>query len=65
MPESGSRRFRIIVAGMAMAMMMLGGDPQSALHVMIVVSVIGLARWIKRSSERIHGLVFLLSLIHI
>ena len=58
-PESGSRRFRIIVAGMAMAMMMLGGDPQSALHVMIVVSVIGLARWIKRSSERIDGRVFL------
>jgi hypothetical protein len=56
-PQVGNRRLRITVAGSAMAMMILGGDPQSALHVMLVVSVIGLVRLAKRSVDRIDGAV--------
>ena len=51
-PGSGSRRYRITVAGMAMAMMMLGGDPQAALHVMIVVSLVALIRFARQKSSR-------------
>ncbi|MDB4634557.1 hypothetical protein OAG76_04040 [Rubripirellula sp.] len=57
LPQVGNRRFRITVAGSAMAMMILGGDPQSALHVMLVVSVVGLVRLAKRSRDRIDGFV--------
>ena len=42
-----------------MAMMILGGDPQAALHLMLVVSAIGLVRLAKRSAERIDGVVLL------
>ncbi|MAI34459.1 MAG: hypothetical protein CMM07_22680 [Rhodopirellula sp.] len=56
---AGRRHFRIVVGGIAMAMMILGGDPQAALHLMLVVSAIGLVRLAKRSAERIDGVVLL------
>lgn len=42
------RRRRRAIASIALAMMVLGGDPQTALHVMIVVTVILVARWMFR-----------------
>ena len=59
LPAAGSRRFRVLTAGAVLAMVILGGDPQSALHLMIVVSVIGLGRLLMRSPNRIDGVVFL------
>lgn len=59
LPQIGKRKLRITVAGSAMAMMILGGDPQSALHVMLVVAAIGLLRLAKRSADRIDGGVLL------
>ncbi len=56
-PRAGSRRFRITIAGSAMAMMILGGDPQSALHVMLVISAIGIIRLAKRSVDQVDGVV--------
>ena len=57
-PRAGGRVFRIIVAGTAMAMMILGGDPQSALHVMLVVFAVGLVGLAKRSLDRSDLAVF-------
>lgn len=54
----GSRVFRVMISGTAMALMVLGGDPQSALHVMLVVSAIGLVRLLKRSRDRVDVAVF-------
>ena len=59
LPQIGNRQSRITVGGSAMAMMILGGDPQSALHVMLVVSAIGILRFAKRSADRIDSVVFL------
>ncbi|MFK8111718.1 MAG: hypothetical protein AB8B91_05935, partial [Rubripirellula sp.] len=39
---------RTIIAGIALAMMILGGDPQTGLHAMIVVGAVWLARLIRR-----------------
>ncbi|MCO8123911.1 hypothetical protein NHH03_19355 [Stieleria sp. TO1_6] len=55
MAGQGSTRRRIALAGFAFAMMVLGGDPQSALHCVIVVIAVslcrGVARWV-RPAER-------------
>lgn len=59
LPDAGSRRFRIVLAGTAMGLMILGGDPQSALHVMIVAACTGLARLRTRSTRRFDWAVFL------
>ncbi|TWU42006.1 hypothetical protein [Novipirellula artificiosorum] len=40
-----SMRKRVRIASVAMAMMILGGDPQTALHVVITATIVGAARW--------------------
>lgn len=44
-------RTRIIIAAPAMAMMILGGDPQTALHAMIVASLFWLLQLIRRNES--------------
>lgn len=36
---------RTVVAGIGLAMMVLGGDPQTALHAVLVITVVTTARW--------------------
>ena len=42
-----SPTIRILIASTTLAMMVLGGDPQTALHAMIVVAAAGLVRWLR------------------
>lgn len=43
-----STSMRILIAGTSMSMMILGGDPQTALHAMIVMGAVWLVRLIRR-----------------
>lgn len=51
-PHAGSIRSRIILGGVAMAMMILGGDPQAALHAMLIAGVITGGRLLRRRDRR-------------
>ncbi len=52
--RSVQRRKRILIAAVAMAMMVLGGDPQIALHATIVVAIVAVFRMAKRGSADRH-----------
>ena len=43
-----TNRTRVVVAGTAMSMMILGGDPQTALHVMIMVGLVWVVAMVRR-----------------
>lgn len=49
-PGSMTLRRRVGIAGVAMAMMILGGDPQSALHVTITAAAVMIGRGIRSRS---------------
>ncbi|KAA5539910.1 hypothetical protein FYK55_22990 [Roseiconus nitratireducens] len=44
--DSGSIRWRVRCVAVALAMMVLGGDPQSALHCVLVIGCWSVARWL-------------------
>ena len=46
-----SVRVRCLIAGPALAMMVLGGDPQTALHAVLVAGVVALCRLVGKSSQ--------------
>ncbi len=46
---------RVVIAAVAMAMMILGGDPQSALHAMIIIAVVWIARLLMRRERHVSG----------
>ena len=49
-PLVGSQRIRILLGGVAMAMMILGGDPQSALHSMIMAGGVWMVCMVRRNT---------------
>lgn len=44
---------RILIGGVSMAMMILGGDPQTALHGMILAAMVWVVRLVRRSDDNI------------
>ncbi|MGI9475022.1 MAG: hypothetical protein ACR2NZ_26050, partial [Rubripirellula sp.] len=58
-PDAGVNRMRIVCGGAAMSMMILGGDPQSALHAMIIASAVWCVALLRRRKNPVQLIVLL------